>query len=240
MFGCWDRIKKRKDINRHFRECLLADANAALAHYGRKMPKFSYWKVLLWALRTRGALAVFLFRLTERSYKKNHKIRVFILSRLSQVLCGVEIGYDADIGPGFEISHGGSIVISSEVVAGRNLSIRQGVTIGGSRGKKDAEGHKFPILGDKVFIGAGVCIFGPVKIGSNVMIGAHSVVTRDVPDNAVVTGSPATVTEIDGRKIPFQERPGALGVYLKEIDERLTKLEAELKLFKGHRSQNKK
>jgi serine O-acetyltransferase len=240
MFWVFGQNPKRKEINQHFRESLLADMNVTLAHSRQKMLKFRYGKVFLWALRNRGTLAVFIYRLMRRSYKKSHKIRVFILSMLNQVLCGVEIGYSADIGPGFEIAHGGCIVISGKVVAGKNLSIRQGVTIGGNLGKRDAEGRMFPILGNEVLMGAAACILGPVKIGSNVLIGAHSVVTNDVPDNAVVTGYPATVVQVDGKRIPIQERGSSLGRYLKEIDERLTKFETELKLFKKHHLQDEK
>ena len=181
-----------------------------------------------------------LFRIMRRSYKKGHKIRVFIISRLSQVICGVEIGYDADIGPGFEIIHGGSIVIGNEIVAGCNLSIRQGVTIGGNLGKRDERGRPFPVLGDKVLIGSGACIVGPVTIGSNVIIGANAVVTKDLPDNSVFAGYGGAVIRKDGQNILIQERSGSLGCYLKEVDERLKAVEHEIKLIQERQSQNDK
>ena len=235
MFGCWDKTKKGKEINRHFKEYLLADVNRSLSHSGQNLEKFNRWKILLWALRRRGALALLLFRLASRSYKKGHRFRAFILSLLNQVLCGVEIGYNVNIGPGFEIAHGGGIVIGGKVVAGANLSIRQGVTIGGTFfGKRNSEGRAFPTLGDKVFIGAGACVAGPITIGSNVIVGANTVLTRDVPDNSVVAGLPGTIIKVNGKKIPISEQPGVLGVYLKEINEHLKNLESRLKQLEKH------
>jgi serine O-acetyltransferase len=238
MHECESRRELRRQINRCFKECLLADMNAVLVHSNRQIAKFSHVKVLLWALHTRGRLAVLLFRLMTRSYRKGHRFRAFILARLSQVLCDVEFGYDCDIGPGLEIAHGGGVVISGKVVAGKKLSIRQGVTIGGNLGKKNANGRRFPILGDNVFICAGACVAGPITIGSNVVVGANAVVTKDVPDNATVAGVPGTVMEVDGRPVHICERPGALGAYLKEIEERLKRVESQLELLKEQGSRD--
>jgi len=233
MLRCQDRREKGKEINRHFKEYLLADVNRSLSHSGRKLQKFSRWKILLWALRRRGAVAVLLFRLMRRSYKKEYRFGAFILSMLNQVLCGVEIGYNVDIGPGFEIAHGGGIVIGGDVIAGANLSIRQGVTIGGTFfGKRNAEGRAFPILADNIFIGTGACVAGPVSVGHDVIIGANTVVTRDVPENTVFAGLPGAVIKADGKKISLSEQSGVLGTYLKEIDERLKRIEQQIELFK--------
>jgi serine O-acetyltransferase len=223
------RIEKRREINRRFKDNLFADVNRSLAHSGQRLERFSWLKILLWALRRRGALAVLLFRLDQRAYTKGCRFRAFIFSYLNQVLCGAEIGHDVSIGGGFEITHGGAIVIGGGIIVGENFSIRQGVTIGGAFfGKKNSEGRKFPIIGNNVFVGAGACIAGPVRIGDDVVIGANTVVTKDVPSNTTVAGIPGAVIKANGKKVPLNEQSGVLGNYLKEVDERLKKIESRL------------
>ena len=99
------------------------------------------------------------------------------------------------IGEGFYIGHFSGIVISSAAVIGKNCNISQGVTIGIS-GKGEDRGC--PIIGDNVYIGAGAKVIGRITIGNNVAIGANAVVTKDVPDNAVVVGIPAKIISMDG------------------------------------------
>ncbi len=99
------------------------------------------------------------------------------------------------IGSGIFIGHFGDIVIHGCVILGANCNISQGVTIGqSSRGPYKGT----PILGDNVFIGPGAKIFGRIHIGNNVAIGANCVVTRDIPDNAVVVGVPARIISYKG------------------------------------------
>src|SRR3989344_55202 len=112
----------------------------------------------------------------------------FFLKRLMEILTTIELSEQAVIGGGFYIAHLGNIVIGHHTVLGCHASVHQGVTIGGGGG-----GGSFPVIGDRVYFGAGAKIVGPVKIGDDVVIGANAVVTRDVPDNAVVGGIPARV-----------------------------------------------
>jgi serine acetyltransferase len=106
---------------------------------------------------------------------------------------GYDIHLDARIGPGLYLTgHPGGIVVAPGVIAGRNLTLRHGVTIG------ETGRGEVPRLGDGVYVAAGAKILGPITIGSNVAVGANAVVTKDVPDDAIVAGVPAKVISFDG------------------------------------------
>ena len=113
----------------------------------------------------------------------------FFLSHLKYKL-GISIPYYTNIGSGFYIGHFGGIVVNGRSIIGKNCNISHGVTIGmANRGRNKG----YPCIGDNVYIGPGAKIIGAVKVGNHVAIGANSVVTHDVPDNAVVVGIPARV-----------------------------------------------
>lgn len=110
---------------------------------------------------------------------------------------GISIPYSTKIGSGFVIGHFGGIVVSDRAVVGKNCTIAHGVTVGkANRGKNKG----YPTIGDNVYIGPGAKIVGKVRVGNNVAIGANCVVTRDVPDNAVVAGVPGEVISYNGSK----------------------------------------
>jgi len=110
---------------------------------------------------------------------------------------GIDISPDSDIGSGFYIGHYGGIVVSPHTQIGKNCNMSHGVTLGqANRGKN--KGH--PILGNNIYIGPGAKIIGSVHIGNNVAIGANCVVTKDIPDNAVVVGIPGRIISYDGTK----------------------------------------
>ena len=95
-----------------------------------------------------------------------------------------------DFGPGLKIAHSGGIIVNENVRIGKNCSIRPYTVIGN---KQDGKNDQVPFIGDNVTIGCNVSIIGKITIGSNVVIGAGSVVVNDVPDNVVVVGNPAKV-----------------------------------------------
>lgn len=108
---------------------------------------------------------------------------------------GIDIPYNTNIGRGFYIGHFGSIVVNGKATIGSNVNISQGVTIGQSnRGPRKG----VATIGNCVYIGPGAKIVGNVKIGNNVAIGANCVVTKDIPDNAVVAGIPGEVLSMNG------------------------------------------
>ena len=114
-----------------------------------------------------------------------------------QTSLGLEIPDEAVVGPGLHLSHPGSIVVHPLVRIGRDCNLSHEVTIGTSaRGARPG----VPTVGDGVYIGPGAKIFGAIHIGDNVAIGANCVVTRNVPDNAVVVGVPGRVISLNGAR----------------------------------------
>lgn len=142
---------------------------------------------------TKGVILLFLFRIS--SYCTRFKllkilffpIRFFYKFFVQWVL-GVDIPDSTKIGYAFNIFHGQGIVIHENVVIGKFCSVRQNTTIGVKDNNPNA-----PIIGDNVSIGANVCIIGDLKIGNNAIIGAGTVVVKDVPENAIVVGNPARI-----------------------------------------------
>jgi serine O-acetyltransferase len=106
-----------------------------------------------------------------------------------QILTGIELPCEVEVGPNFTIDHFGGIVISGYARFGSHCRIRNGVVVGLSR----VEDPCAPIIGDHVDIGAGAKILGPIHIGNHVIIGANAVVITDVPDNSIAVGVPAVI-----------------------------------------------
>ena len=112
-----------------------------------------------------------------------------------RTMTSTDIPAGADIGGGLHVGHIGGIVVSPQAHIGRDCNLSQGVTIGvGGRGDK----RGVPFIGDRVYIGPGAKVFGPIRIGNDVAIGANAVVCDDVPDNAVVVGMPARIISMRG------------------------------------------
>jgi len=112
-----------------------------------------------------------------------------ILYKLMQILTGIELPCEADIGKNFIIDHFGGIVVSGYAKLGDNCRIRNGVVIG----LKNVEEIGAPVIGNNVDIGAGAKVLGKITIGHNVLIGANAVVISDVPDNSIAVGVPAVI-----------------------------------------------
>lgn len=116
---------------------------------------------------------------------------------------GITLDVGTSVGPGLYIGHFGCIVVNGSAIIGKNFNISQGVTIGQSnRGMRQG----VPVIGDNVYIGPGAKIFGSIKIGNNVAIGANAVVTKDVPDDGVAVGIPAKVISHDGSTAYVENR----------------------------------
>lgn len=123
---------------------------------------------------------------------------------------GIGISADTEIGSGFYIGHFGGIFVYPDCKIGKNCNISQGVTIGNAnRGKNKG----YPTIGNNVYIGPGAKIIGSVNVGNDVAIGANCVVTKDVPDNAVVIGIPGRVISYDGSEgyVCYTDYDGKLG-----------------------------
>lgn len=111
------------------------------------------------------------------------------LYKFIQIVTGIELPCEVEIGKNFVIDHFGGIVISGYTRFGDNCRIRNGVVIG----LRNVKEPRAPVIGNNVDIGAGAKVLGPIRIGDNVAIGANAVVIRDVPDNSLAVGVPAVV-----------------------------------------------
>ena len=120
------------------------------------------------------------------------------ISQLARFFTGIEIHPAAVIGSGLFIDHGMGVVIGETAIVGDNVTLFQGVTLGGT-GKETGKRH--PTVGNNVVIGAGAKVLGNITIGDNSYIGANAVVLRDVPPNSTVVGVPGHITKQDGKKI---------------------------------------
>jgi len=130
------------------------------------------------------------------------KIVYIFLRTLIDILFGINVSVNCEIGPGFYIGHFGGIILHGNM--GRNCSIGQGVTIGA---KGAGRSNGVPTLGDNVYVGAGAKIIGRIRIGNDVVVGANTVVVKDVPDRMRVVGSGVRMTPID---VPHPDDDGIL------------------------------
>ena len=180
-----------------------------------------------------GFHAVFWHRVNHFLHSKLHVpfIPRFI-AQLVRWFTGVEIHPGAKIGPGFFIDHGMGVVIGETSEIGRNVTIYQGVTLGGTGSER---GKRHPTLGDNVVAGVGAKILGNIRIGNNVKIGGGSVVIRSVPDNCTVVGVPAEIVRRDGKKVSISGEPaldhGNLPDPVLELKRRIHYLQKEIEHF---------
>ncbi len=131
------------------------------------------------------------------------RLRIPVLPRLvshfSRFITGIDIHPGARIGRGFFIDHGAAVVIGETAVIGDDVTLYQGVTLGGT-GKE--RGKRHPTIGDRVVVGAGAKVLGGIEVGDDVYIGANAVVLRDVPPNCTVVGVPGRITRRDMKRVP--------------------------------------
>ncbi len=177
-----------------------------------------------------GLWAIWWHRLTHRMHEAGF---VWLARRISQVVrhhTGIEIHPGATIGDGFFIDHGMGVVIGETTIIGRNVTVYQGVTLGGT-GKETGKRH--PTLGDNVIVGAGAKVLGSVRIGDNAKIGAGSVVVLDVPKDSTVVGNPGRPVLLEGQRvgipdIDYRHLPDPVAEAVKCLVARIVEMEKEL------------
>lgn len=156
------------------------------------------------------------------------------LSMLARLLTGIEIHQGATIGQGFFIDHGMGVVIGETTEIGDDVTLFQGVTLGGTGKEK---GKRHPTIQDGVVIAAGASVLGPITIGSNSRVGAGAVVISDVPENCTVVGVPGRVTVCSGERVSpidlhHEQLPDPVLDMFMTIERRLDRLEKSVKELK--------
>ena len=145
-----------------------------------------------------GLHAIWMHRVAHYLHTHNVPLVPRLISMLARMLTGIEIHQGARIGKGFFVDHGMGVVIGETADIGDNVTIFQGVTLGGTGKEK---GKRHPTIEDNVVIAAGAKVLGPITIGENSKVGAQSVVLQDVPPNCTVVGVPGRVTVCSGERI---------------------------------------
>ncbi len=148
-----------------------------------------------------GVKAVFFHQIANFFYKAGFDLIARIFSQTVRFFTGIEIHPGAEIGKNLFIDHGMGVVIGETSKIGDDVTIYHAVTLGGSSPSIDSESQRqekrHPTIGNKVVIGSGAQIIGPVKVGNNSRIAANAVVVKDVPENATMVGIPAKVVKLE-------------------------------------------
>lgn len=149
------------------------------------------------------AVAAYRFTRWARSRPNGAARRVFgvlaaLLNLLAVVASSVELHEGAEIGPGLYLPHTGYVVVGAGVRLGRHCTLTQGVTIGHAGGGRSSGADEFPSVGDRVYVGPGAAVVGPLTVGDDALIGVGAVVLRAVPPRGVAVGNPARVISLNG------------------------------------------
>ncbi|WP_445492873.1 serine O-acetyltransferase [Niallia sp. 03133] len=184
-----------------------------------------------------GLHAIWFHRIAHCFYKHNYFFLARVISQFSRFMTGIEIHPGATIGNRLFIDHGMGVVIGETCEIGDNVTIYQGVTLGGTGKEK---GKRHPTVKDNVLIATGAKVLGSIIIGENAKIGAGSVVLRDVPSNSTVVGIPGKVKVQDGRKINkdlnHSDLPDPVAERLKEMETEILQLKQQLQEMQEERS----
>lgn len=204
-------------LSRDFKACFERDPAA-------RTP-FGFFEVLF---LYSGFHAVVFYRLAHFLHTVKVPFIPRFLSQFARFLTGIEIHPGAKIGPGFFIDHGMGVVIGETTEAGENLTLYQGVTLGGTGLARE---KRHPTLGDNVVVGAGAKVLGNIKIGHHVKVGGGSVVVRSVPEHCTVVGVPAEIVKRGTQKVsPLDLDHGDLPDPIKQLRNRLRTLQKEIEL----------
>jgi serine O-acetyltransferase len=144
-----------------------------------------------------GVQALLSHRVTHALHHAGIPLLPRVLANLTRVITGVEIHPGAQIGNALFIDHGEGVVIGETARIGDDVTLYQGVTLGGTG---FARGKRHPTVGDDVIVGSGAKLLGPIAVGDRAKIGANSVVVHDVPADSTVVGNPGHPVRIDGRR----------------------------------------
>lgn len=184
-----------------------------------------------------GLHAIWYHRIAHFLYRHKRFFMARMVSQFSRFITGIEIHPGAKIGRRLFIDHGMGVVIGETCEIGDNVTIFQGVTLGGTGKEK---GKRHPTVHNNALIASGAKVLGSIVIGENAKIGAGSVVLKDVPANSTVVGIPGRVKVQDGIKINkdlnHRDLPDPLSERLKEMEMEIAQLKEHLKEIHKERS----
>ena len=178
-----------------------------------------------------GLHAIWAHRLAHALYQRGWVLVPRLISNIARFLTGIEIHPGATIGEGLFIDHGTGIVIGETTEIGRNVTLYQGVTLGGTGKEK---GKRHPTIGNNVVVASGAKVLGSFTVGDHAKIGAGSVVLRPVPAHATVVGIPGRIVMMKGQRVHTEEellRARALSL---EEGESVEEIAAELDVDLDH------
>ncbi len=193
-----------------------------------------------------GFHALIFHRIARAAWRRNWHVLGRFISHLGRFATAIEIHPGAEIGKGLFIDHGTGVVIGEMSVIGDDVTLYQGVTLGGvapsvdSASQRDARRH--PTLENGVIVGSGAQILGPLTIGTDARVGANSVVVKDVPPGVTVTGIPARVVmpknKRDSQKFmpygtPIKDVPDPLVRAIEDLRHEITALQKRLDEVEG-------
>jgi serine O-acetyltransferase len=179
-----------------------------------------------------GLHALWIYRVHHSLWKHGWRFIARFLSQWGRLITGIEIHPGAQIGRRFFIDHGMGVVIGETTIIGDDVTLYQGVTLGGT-GKETGKRH--PTIRNDVVIGTGARVLGNIIIGENSRVGAGSVVLRDVPDNSTVVGVPGHIVLRHGQRVvitdprqindPLSEALAAVASEVKKLKEEVRELQ---------------
>ena len=178
-----------------------------------------------------GFHAILLHRIAHFLHLRGLKLPARLISAASRFLTGIEIHPGARIGPGFFIDHGMGVVIGETTEIGEDVTLFQGVSLGGNG--KDRGQKRHPTLGNHVLVGAGAKILGNIRIGEGVRVGSNAVVLQSVPSHCTVVGIPGRVVRTKERGYPetfldHQDMPDPFLERIESLEKIISDLREEL------------
>ena len=209
-----------------FFSCMREDIDAVLDRDPAAKSRFEV--MLLYS----GLHALWIHRFDHWLWRHQRTFSARLMSQVARFITGIEIHPGAQIGRRFFIDHGSAVVIGETTIIGDDVTLYQGVTLGGT-GKETGKRH--PTIRNNVVIGAGARVLGNIVIGENCRVGAGSVVLRDVPDNSTVVGVPGHIVFRHGKRVvitdpkqindPLSEALSAVANEVKKLKEEVRELQ---------------
>jgi serine O-acetyltransferase len=177
-----------------------------------------------------GIHALLSYRVAHALYQSGVPLLPRLMSMLTRAITGIEIHPAASIGRGLFIDHGVGVVIGETAEIGDDVTLYQGVTLGGTG---FATGKRHPTVQDNVTIGSGAKLLGPITVGHGAKVGANSVVITDVPANSTVVGNPGHPVRVDGRRAEGPDAdwihlPDPIAEAIQALSSRIVALERQL------------